>query len=43
MINRVSKFYGMNQARKLSYFEYYTFSYGEALPKYKPSSLPSQY
>jgi serum amyloid A protein len=43
LADMTANIYGMDQAQKLSYFVYYTFSYGDALPKYRPSSLPSQY
>ncbi|GEM_PF-2079435 len=35
--------YGRLQALKLSHFEYYTFSYGDVLTKYRPVNLPSKY
>lgn len=35
--------YGRSQAQKLSYFKYYTFSYGDLLSHYRPISLPSKY
>ncbi|NDP22542.1 MAG: hypothetical protein GZ091_15880 [Paludibacter sp.] len=35
--------YGRLQAQKLSYFRYYTFSYGDVLTQYRPISLPSKY
>ncbi|WP_409025065.1 serum amyloid a protein [Flavobacterium sp.] len=35
--------YGRLQAQKLSYFRYYNLTYGDALPNYRPISLPSKH
>jgi len=35
--------YGRMQAQKLSYFNYYNFTYQEVLSKFVPTNLPQQY
>jgi len=35
--------YGRMQAQKLSYFNYYNFTYQEVLSKFVPNNLPQQY